>query len=98
MRQRTLLVWLALILLFAVFGLRAIGYLLASILVLLGLFFGGLVLAAWLLKRRMNRRLGELQRAFVQAQQDAAQQRKADASRSNAIDAEFEAGGHDADR
>ena|SRR5688572_3279140 len=95
MRQRTIVVLLALILLFAFFGLAFLKYVFAAVLTLIILFFVALFVGAWLLKRRMRRKLAELQQAFIQGQKEAVARRKADETRSNAIDAEFEADSHD---
>lgn len=89
MRRGTILALLALILAVAFFGLlKVFQVVIVLIVTLLVLFFGAIFLGAWLLKRRMNRKLAELQQAIQRGQQEAAERRKADQMRSEAIDVE----------
>lgn len=91
MRQRTIVVLLALVVLFALFGWKVLGifgWILVTLLTVLVLLFAALFLGAWLLKRRMQRKLANLQGAFVQAIKDAQHgQHQVDARR-DAIDVE----------
>lgn len=89
MRRGTILFLLALILLVAFFGLlKVFTIVIVLIVTLIVLFFGALLLGAWLLKRRMHRKLAELQQVFVQGQREAEARRKHEKMRSNAIDVE----------
>jgi uncharacterized protein (DUF58 family) len=89
MRRGTILFLLVLILAVAFFGLlNVFQAVLVTIVTLLVLFFGAIFLGAWLLKRRMNRKLAELQQAFVQGQRDAEARRRHEQMRSDAIDVE----------
>lgn len=65
MRTGAILAWLAFILLFAAFGLKAFGWLLLFGLVLVLLGVGALLLAFWSIKRRMRRNLEQLTRAMA---------------------------------
>ncbi|MFA5943324.1 MAG: hypothetical protein WC876_02535 [Candidatus Thermoplasmatota archaeon] len=60
MRQGTLLALLGLIVLFAAFGLRVFGWLLAFILGTIVLALVAVATGLWVIKRRMRRRLEEL--------------------------------------
>lgn len=84
MRTGTILFLLGLIVLFAFFGVKAIGWVLGGILLLVLTFFAAVAVGVVLLRRRMNRRLRELQSAILQAQE---RQRTA-AGRADAIDVE----------
>ena len=66
MSPRTVFVLLGLILLFAVYGWRGLGWILFAIgaLVLIGIFW--ILTTAWLLRRKMRRALGDLQKAMGQ--------------------------------
>ena len=89
MRQGTILFLLTLILLVAFFGLlKAFTIVVAAVATLIVLLFVALFVGAWLLKRRMNRKLAELQRAFVQAQEEHAARRRHEQVRRDAIDVE----------
>lgn len=89
MRRGTILFLLGLILLIAFVGLlRTFAILAVVIVTLIVLLFAALFVGAWLLKRRMRRKLAELQQAFIQGQQEALARRRNDKMRSDAIDVE----------
>lgn len=89
MRRGTILFLLGLILLIAFFGLlKTIGILIAVVVTLVILFFAALFVGAWLLKRRMRRKLAQLQQAFIQGQKEALARRRNDKMRGDAIDVE----------
>ncbi|MHB1262786.1 MAG: hypothetical protein ACYC2H_13850 [Thermoplasmatota archaeon] len=99
MRRSTLLFWLAVILLFAIFGLAFLRFVAIAIGLFLLLFFGSLLIGAWLLRRRMDRKMAQLHAAFQQAQRDAEQraahtQRKRDAIDVDPMDVRDDRGGH----
>jgi UPF0716 family protein affecting phage T7 exclusion len=80
LRRSSLLFWLAAILLFAIFGLAFLKFVAIAIGLFILLLFGSLFVGAWLLRRRMNRKMAELQAAFQQAQREA-EERAAHAQR-----------------
>ena len=89
MRRGTILFLLGLILLIAFVGLlRTFAILAVVIVTLIVLLFAALFIGAWLLKRRMHRKLAELQQAFIRGQRDAEARRKHEQMRSAAIDVE----------
>ena len=70
MRQGTLLALLAFILLFAVFGLRVFGWLLAFAVGTILLAVLAVVVGLWVIKRRMRAKLQELGMAVEQQMRD----------------------------
>lgn len=65
MRTGTLLFWLAVLLLFAAFGLKAFGWLLLFALAVVVLGVGAVAVAFWAIQRRMRRNLEALTRAMA---------------------------------
>lgn len=88
MRTQTALFWLGVIVLFALFGAAFLKFVAIAIGLALLLLFATLLLGAWMLKRRMNRKLQEMQRAFQAAQADAQARHAAAQQRRDAIDVE----------
>lgn len=96
MRRGTLLLLLTLVVLAAFFGLlKAIGILVAAFVTILLLFLAALFVGAWLLKRRMRRKLAELQGAIQEAARQEQERRRSHQVRRDAIEADFEPGGRD---
>lgn len=73
-----------------VWGLKGLGYAAAALLllpiVLIVLLFVALAVGAWLLKRRMQRKMADLHQAFQDAQTQAQAQHQAEQRRTGAID------------
>lgn len=89
MRRGTILFLLGLILLIAFVGaLKAFAIVIVLVVTLIILLFASLFIGAWLLKRRMRRKLAELQQVFIQGQKEALARRRNDKMRSDAIDVE----------
>lgn len=88
MRQETLLTLLFLAVLVAFFGIKVLGVLLGAVILFFVVLLASLALGAWLLKRRMNRKLRELQQVFAQARKDEANNAQQSQARRNAIDVE----------
>jgi predicted lysophospholipase L1 biosynthesis ABC-type transport system permease subunit len=65
LRTGTILLLLALVLLFAAFGLKVFGWLLLFGLVLVLLGVGAVLVAFWAIKRRLRRNLEQLGRAMA---------------------------------
>lgn len=79
MRPGTIAVLLALIVLFAFFGVQVFGWILAFILAVLLLGVAAVAVALWVVRRRMRRKLAELGVAVEQhlrAQRDAGEGRR----------------------
>jgi hypothetical protein len=88
MRQGTILFWLGAIVLFALFGFAFLKFIVAAIVLLLVFLFGSILVAFWLLRRRMNRKMAEFRRAFDHAQAEAERSRTQSRMRREAIDVE----------
>ena len=86
MRPGTILVLLGLIVLFAFFGLRVFGWLLAFVFLLLVLGILSVVVGIWVIKRRMRRKLQELGVAVEESLRRQAEQDRR--LRPDAIDVE----------
>lgn len=84
--------WLVAVLIIVgiVWGLKGLGYAAAALLLLpivfVALLFIALAIGAWLLKRRMQRKMAEFQQQFQQAQAQAEADHQAASRRSDAID------------
>jgi uncharacterized protein (DUF58 family) len=81
MRPGTIVVLLALIVLFAFFGVQVFGWILAFILAILLLGVAAVAVALWVVRRRMRRKLEELGVAVEQhlrTQRDAGEARRGD--------------------
>lgn len=87
MRPGTILVLLALIVLFAFFGIQVFGWILAFILATLLLAIGAVAVGLWAIKRRMRRKLQELGVVVEQRLRDQAATARP-GSRGDAIDVE----------
>lgn len=91
MRLGTALVLAGLVLAVVFLGfLKTIGILLAAFATLVLLLFAAMLVGAWLLKRRMRRKLAELQGVVQEAARQQAERRRMDEVRRDAIDTEFE--------
>ena len=89
MRRGTIVVLLGLIVLFAFFGLRLFGWLLAFFFLTLVVSILAVVVGIWVIKRRMRRRLQELGVAVEERLRREAEQGRQDrARRPDAIDVE----------
>lgn len=86
MRPATILVLLGLIVLFAFFGLRVFGWLLAFVFLLLVVGILAVVVGIWVIKRRMRRKLQELGVAVEESLRRQAEQDRR--LRPDAIDVE----------
>jgi uncharacterized protein (DUF58 family) len=86
MRPGTILVLLGLIVLFALFGLRFFGWLLAFVFLTLLVAILAVVVGLWVIKRRMRRKLEELGVAVEERLRRQAEQERA--LRPDAIDVE----------
>ena len=86
MRPGTILVLLGLIVLFAFFGLRVFGWLLAFVFLLLVVGILAVVVGIWVIKRRMRRKLQELGVAVEESLRRQAEQDRR--LRPDAIDVE----------
>lgn len=86
MRPGTILVLLGLIVLFAFFGFRFFGWLLAFFFLTLVVSILAVVVAIWVIKRRMRRKLAELGVAIEERMRRQAEQDRA--LRPDAIDVE----------
>lgn len=86
MRPSTGILLLAFILLFALFGAAFLKAIAIAIGLGVLLLFGSLFLGAVLLRRRMNRKLQQMQQAFQAAQDQAAHRQRTQQMRRDAID------------
>jgi O-antigen ligase len=65
MRTGTILAWLAVIVLFAAFGLKVFGWILLFALAAVVLGVGAVLVAFWAIQRRMRRNLEQITRAMA---------------------------------